>query len=261
MNLLLVAAFTAKQVVARRKTALLVCLATAPAVIGLIVRRFSTPRDGDPFLETMPAFYLIFLCEILPLFFAGSLVRDAVEDRTAAFLLTTPTPRTSYVFGSYLGLLLPLCVILCVSVGTSFAAWRGGVDEWWRPDRELPLALNLAGVACLGATIYAAAFTWLGLVARWPTVIGILYYGVVELFLGWMPGPPRRLALSSYLDVLLAAPFRTRGEIVHEAQPGAELPILPADARLVLLVVFLAACALMALSARRRDFVDDAAGK
>jgi hypothetical protein len=261
MNLLLVAGFTAKQVVARRKTVLLVCLASAPAVIGLIVRRWSTPHENDPFLDTAPSFYLIFLCQILPLFFAGSLVRDAVEDRTAAFLLTTPTSRTAYVLGSFLGLLPPLCVIIALSVGTAFAAWRGGIDDWWRPDHELPLALNLAGVACVGAIVYAALFTWLGLVAKWPTVIGILYYGIVELFLGWMAGPPRRLAVSSYLDVFLAAPFRTRGEIVGE-QPGAgDLPIDPASARVTLLVIFAAALLLMTVSARRRDFVDEASGK
>jgi ABC-2 type transport system permease protein len=259
-NLLWVAMFTARSVVSRRKTVLLVALAAAPAAFGAIVRRFAPPGQADPFFESLPLLYVVFLCQILPLFFAGSLVRDAVEDRTAAFLLSTPTSRTAYVFGAWLGLLPPLCVMLCASAVAAFAAWRAGVEPWWTPEGRLLLG-ELTGVACLGAVVYSALFTLLGLYVKWPTVVGIAYYGVVEALLGFLPGPPRRVALSSYLEALLDPPFRTRAALVAEANPGLDAPIAKSTAWIVLASALAAALLLMARGARRRDFVDEASGR
>ena len=258
MNLLPIAAFTARRIVSRRKTLVLALLAAAPPLFVIVVRRFAPPRALDPFFETIPLFYLVFLCQILPLFFAGSVVRDAVEDRTASFVLTTPSSRTAFVFGAWLGVVPPIVVMIATSAACTFAAWRAGTGPIGGPE-DLVLFGRLSATAAAGALVYSALFTLLGLVVKWPTVVGILYYGIFELFLGFIPGAPRRLALSSYLEALLEPPFRTRAQLIAEGPAGIDVPITPGDARLVLAGVLLAASVALYFRSRTRDFTDETA--
>jgi hypothetical protein len=254
-NVAIVAAYVARRVASRRKTLLLVALASTPALIGLVVRRFGGPPSVDPYFRTAPIFYAVFLCQIMPLFLAGSVVRDAIEDGEAAFFLTTPTSRAAYVLGSWLGLAAPLAALFLGSITGCVVAWRGGfgggIDA-----ATIGEAFALFGVSMIGAMLYAGLFTWIGLVTKWPTVIGVAYYGIVDAFIGSLPGPPRRAALSAYLEALLPRRFEGRAVLLAEAQPGVDTPIDPWTARVVLLVAAATIVFLLVRSARRRDFAD-----
>ncbi|HYC79317.1 MAG TPA: hypothetical protein VEI02_16990 [Planctomycetota bacterium] len=259
-NLLLVAAFTAQQVLSRRKTAVLLLLSCVPAAFGLIIRYFAAGANADPFYWAAPLVYTAFLCQVLPLFFAGSLIRDAVEDRTAAFVLTTPVGRSTFVFGTLLGLIPPLVLLTVGSVVLTFAAWRHGVEAWWSDPEPRALLLNLVGVASVGTCLYAALFTLLGLVVKWPTVVGVAYYGLFELFLGFTPGPAQNLPLSTSLEALLRPPFRRRVEFVaEEARLPAQLLRSPSEGALTLLIATAVICLALVWRARNRDFAEESA--
>jgi hypothetical protein len=257
MNFFTIAAFNARRAVMRRKTLVLAILAAAPPAFVVVVRRFAPPRALDPFFESIPLFYLTFLCQILPLFFAASAVRDAVEDRTASFLLTTPTSRASFVFGAWIGMLPPLLVLTAASAACTFAAWRAGTGPLFGAE-DAAACGRLILVSSYGVFVYTGLFTWLGLVVKWPTVVGILYYGVAELFLGFIPGSARRLALSSCFEALLGPPFRTRADLMAEAQAGLDVPLSPTTALYAPLITAAIVAILLARRARTRDFVDEA---
>lgn len=261
---LLVFAMTLRQLLSRKKAIILVVIALFPAGLGIIARYFAAPYPNSPFLSTVPNLFNSFLVQILALFYGASVIRDGIEDRTANFILTTPTSRKALVLGSYAALVVNLLLLLELAIVAAFLTWGAGLpDEFSGGAAFGPECLSLMGAVAVGVLIYAAGFMLLGLYTRHSAVVGILYYMVFEAFLGSVPGPARRLAISSHLDALLDCRFLTRrmlGAQVFNEQVPVEIDATMAWVTLTLLLgLFLTA---LLARASRHDFVDLAeAGK
>jgi ABC-2 type transport system permease protein len=260
----LVFAMTLRQLLSRKKAVILVIIALFPAGLGVIARFFGAPYPDSPFLGTVPNLFNSFLVQILALFYGASVLRDGIEDRTANFILTTPTSRRAYVLGAWAALVVNLLLLLELAILAAFLTWGAGL-----PDRFSggvlfgPECLSLMGAVAIGILVYSAGFMLLGLYTRHSAVVGVVYYMVFEAFLGMVPGPARRLALSAHLDALLDSRFVTRrmfGAAMFDRQVPLEIDVTMAAVTLT--IVFGALMTLLVTRAARHDFVDLAeAGK
>ena len=180
-------------------------IALFPAALGIIARYFAAPYPDTPFLGTVPNLFNSFLVQILALFYGASVIRDAIEDRTAMFILTTPTSRSAYVLGVYAALVVHLLLLLELAIVAAFLTWGAGLPDAFSGGVPFgPECLSLMGVGRRRASsIYAAVFMLLGLYTRHSAVVGVVYYMVFEVFLGFGPraraaprdlGAPRRAA-------------------------------------------------------------------
>jgi ABC-2 type transport system permease protein len=255
---LLVFAMTLRQLLARKKAIVLVLISLFPAALGLIARFFAAPYPNTPFLNTVPNLFNSFLVQVLALFYGASVMRDAIEDRTAVFILTTPTSRRQYVLGAYAALVVNLLLLLELAVVAAFLTWGAGLPGPFSGGPVFgPECLSLMKAVAVGVAIYAAAFMLLGLYTRHSAVVGVVYYIVFEGFLATVPGPARRLAISAHLDALLDPHFVTRrmiGPQMFDRSAPVEITTTMAAATLaILLALFLAA---LLARATRHDFVD-----
>jgi ABC-2 type transport system permease protein len=255
---LLVFGMTLRQLLSRKKAIVLVLIALFPAALGIIARFFGAPYPDTPFLGTVPNLFNSFLVQILALFYGASVMRDGIEDRTATFILTTPTSRRAYVLGAYAALVVNLLVLLELAIITTFLTWGAGLPDDFPGGVVFgPECLSLMGVVAIGVAIYAAGFMLLGLYTKHSAVVGVVYYMMFEAFLGSVPGPARRLALSAHLDALLDSRFMTRrmiGASIFDHQVPLEIDVTMASVTLsIMLGLFLAA---LLLRASRHDFID-----
>jgi ABC-2 type transport system permease protein len=261
---LLVFAMTLRQLLSRKKSIVLVVIALFPAGLGVIARFFGAPYPNTPFLGTVPNLFNSFLVQILALFYGASVMRDGIEDRTTMFILTTPTSRRAYVLGAYAALVVNLLLLLELAVIAAFLTWGAGLPDRFSGGVVFgPECLSLMGAVAVGVAIYAAGFMLLGLYTRHSAVVGVVYYMVFEAFLGSVPGPARRLAISAHLDALLDERFITRrmiGAAVFDQQVPLEIDVTMAAVTLsIMLGLFLTA---LLARAARHDFIDLAeAGK
>jgi ABC-2 type transport system permease protein len=255
---LLVFLFTLRQLAARRRSIVLVFLTLVPSVLGVVARYFGAPYPDSPFLGIVPNLFTGFLVQVLCLFYGASIVRDAIEDRTAVFMLTTPTSRISYVAGVYAALVVHVFVILELGILAAFLVWGAGVPGSFEGGVPFgPECASLMAVTAAGVVVYAALFMFIGMYTRHCAVLGIVYYMVFDVFLAFVPGPARRLAISAHMDALLNERFETRRLIsaeIFDEQIAHEISPTVAALTLVGWIVFLGAA--LAARARRHDFID-----
>jgi ABC-2 type transport system permease protein len=255
---LLVFGMTLRQLLSRRKSIVLVLIALFPAAIGVLARYFAAPYPDPLFLVMVPNLFNSFLVQIMALFYGASVMRDAIEDRTAMFILTTPTSRIAYALGAYAALVAALLLLLELAVLAAFMTWGAGLPDVFSGGAVFgPECLSLMGAVAVGVLVYAAGFMLLGLYTRHAAVIGVVYYMVFEGFLGMVPGPARRLAISAHLDALLDERFETRrmvGAQMFEKAAPLEIDVMMASLTLaVLLGLFLTT---LLARANRHDFMD-----
>lgn len=257
-NFLLVFAHTLRQLLSRRRSIVLVLLALMPAVLGIVARYFAAPDPRNAFLATVPNLFTGFLLQILSLFYGASVVRDAIEDRTAMFILTTPTSRISYLLGVYGALVAHLLLLLEFAIAVAFLTWGAGLPNGFTGGVFLgPECRSLMAVVALGVLIYAAMFMLLGVYTRHSAVLGVVYFMVFEVFLAFVPGPARRLAISAHLDALLNDNFLTRRVLSAEMfSKTVPYEISPQMASVTLAIWFAVFMTGLLLRGRRHDFMD-----
>jgi ABC-2 type transport system permease protein len=162
---------TWRQVFANRRAWLAILFSLAPLAIALLVRAFSPDmaKDGH-------AFYLVLLKEIvigtlLPLaalVFGTTAFGGELDDGTLLYLLVKPVARWRVVLSKYVVAVLSTCLLMLPAVFLPWFVVRA-------PDVPIGVpAAFLWGIG-LGAVLYGALFTMLGLVARHSLVLGLMY--------------------------------------------------------------------------------------
>jgi ABC-2 type transport system permease protein len=254
----LVFALTLRQLVSRRRSLVLVLLALTPAALGVVARYFGAPYPDTPFLGVVPNVFTGFLVQILCLFYGASVVRDAIEDRTAVFILTTPTSRMAYVLGTWAALVVNVLVILELAIVAAFLVWGAGLPGPF-PGGEVfgPECRSLMGVIAAGVLVYSSLFMLMGMYTRHCALLGVVYYMMFEVFLAFVPGPARRLAISAHLDELLHERFETR-RLLSAAMFDERTPyeIGPGLATATLVAWFIVFMGTLLYRSRRHDFID-----
>ena len=250
-SLLLAASLGLRRVAFTRKTVFMVLLLVVPCGLGLLVRSESPYRGMDVYSRALMPNLVMGLVQLMVLFYATGIVRDGMEDRTLAFLLTRPLRRDAVVFGLHLGMLtfiLPLALL---------AAWGGfaacAIDrpaDTWKGSVESSLAL-LTAVVIAATVFYAALYTLLGLVLRRPTIVALVYLVIGDGILATLRGPPRYLSFLAYFEALLAPRFDTRAAAPAFIAGGPDRT----TAMIVLGVTWIVLLVLIQRVARKKDFI------
>ncbi len=130
---------------------------------------------------------------ILPLVvmvLASSAFGNEVEDRTLSLLTTKPVPRWSLVLAKFIG---TIAVAGPIMVGVSVVLIS------LAPDRESGVIAAAAAGSAIGVVVYAAVFTWAGLVTTRALAFGLVYVLLWEALITSFLSGTRYLSVRSYM--------------------------------------------------------------
>ena len=227
-----IAALTARGLLGRRRSLLLVLLALLPVAIALLVRLSGRAGDSeDVTTAIMDRLLVTTLLPIVALVFGTAALGAEIEDGTVVYLLVKPIDRWRIVAAK---LLVAIGLSVALVAPASFVAGAilgvGGTG--------LSGAVGAAVGTAIGATVYATVFFALSLVTGRSLAIGLIYILVWEGVLAGLLEGTRVLSIRQYTLAIT-------GAIAH---PGVSDPNLldPATA-LVLATVAVAVAAAIAV--------------
>ncbi len=171
--------------------------------------------------------FLAFVSILLPLWslsFATEAIGGEREGNTMIWLLTRPLPRPAIYLAKFtallpwtLGMNLGGFALLCLAAG------RPGL-----------LALRLFWPAVALATLaFSALFCLMGAYFRRPAVIGLLYFGFLEVLFANLPGYFKRVSIGFFTRCMMFEAAQDYG--LQPKKPHVFLPVEGATAQAVLL--------------------------
>jgi ABC-2 type transport system permease protein len=204
-----IASVTARALLGRRRTLLMLLLAGAPVLLGLLIQLGNGPRPR----ALMPALEGVMITSVLPLValvFGTAALGSELDDGTAVHILTKPIPRWSIVLpklavagGLSAFLLVPSTILTGILIGGTAAA-------------QLSITLAVAVAVLIGSFVYAAIFVALSAATSRGLVIGLGYSLIWEgLLSGALPGT-QLFSVREYLRGMIAtlAPAGTLESVV-----------------------------------------------
>ncbi|HEX5824657.1 MAG TPA: ABC transporter permease [Candidatus Limnocylindrales bacterium] len=191
-----IASVTLRALLGRRRTLLMLLVAGAPVLLGLIVR-----ADSERPRALVPALEGLIITSVLPLValvFGTAALGSELDDGTAVHVLTKPIPRWSIVIPKLLvaaGLTAAMIVPSTVLAGILI----GGTGS-----RELAITFAFGLAALVGSFVYAAIFVALSAATSRGLVIGLGYSLLWEgLLAGALPGT-QLFSVREYLRGIVA---------------------------------------------------------
>jgi ABC-2 type transport system permease protein len=162
-----IASVTTRSLLGRRRTILMLLLAGAPVLLGLLVRLSGAhPRALVPSLEG------VVVSSVLPLValvFGTAALGSELDDGTAVHILTKPIPRWAIVLPK-LAVAGGLTAILLFPATIATGVLVGGIG-----GRELGLTFAYAIAVLIGSFVYSAIFVALSAATSRGLVIGLGY--------------------------------------------------------------------------------------
>jgi ABC-2 type transport system permease protein len=199
-----IAAVTARSLMGRRRTILMILLAGAPVLLGLLVR-LGGSRSG----ALVPSLEGLVVSSVLPLValvFGTGALGSELDDGTAVHILTKPIPRWAIVIPKVIVagcltaiLLFPATILSGILVG--------GVGS-----RELGLTFAFSIAVLIGSFVYSAIFVALSSATSRGLVIGL---GYSLLWEGLLSGALKGTQLFSVREYVrgMAAALAPRGAV------------------------------------------------
>jgi ABC-2 type transport system permease protein len=181
-------------------------LGLIPVVLAVVVRIVLRGREGDiaaVFNEILMVFFLQIYIVILSLFYGTSITAEEVENRTLAYLLTRPVPKTAVVLGKYGAYAALMFAMTAVGLGLSFFLLNAGRLG---DGAVFATFLKSLGVLALGILAYTAFFAFLGTVLKRAIILGLIFGFGWETVIQYFPGSTQRFSIVHYLKSLL--PYR-----------------------------------------------------
>lgn len=232
-------------------------LGLIPVALAVVVRIVLRGRTGDMAAvstEILMVFFLQFYIVILSLFYGTSITAEEVENRTLAYLVTRPVPKSAIVLGKAAAYTALMLLLVGVTLASSFFilnAARLGEPALYGEF------LRYFGVLGLGILAYTAFFTFLGTMLKRAIIVGLIFGFGWENVIQYFPGSTQRFSIVHYLKSLL--PYRPgsgggRGValLLFRLEPTA--PYLAVLALALISAVFLAlACGLF----RAKDYLPE----
>jgi ABC-2 type transport system permease protein len=172
-----IARITARQLLGRRRTVLLLLLAVIPILMAGIFRIAGASRPGDTegFIDAVLVGLVVTLLMPLVALILGTTVFGAeIEDGTVVYLLAKPIPRRVVVLTKWL-----VAASIAATLSAA-AALIAGVLGLAGTDSGIGISIGYAVAVAVGSTIYVAAFVALSLVTSRALVAGLLYILVWE---------------------------------------------------------------------------------
>src|SRR3954464_6898840 len=147
--MLAIANVTARALVGRRRSLLMLLLAGAPVLLALLVRLGGRGGSGTALVPTLEGLLVTTVLPLVALVFGTAALGSELDDGTAVHILTKPIPRWAIVVpklvvagGLTAILLVPATIITGILVG------GGG-------GRELGLTLAFAIAVLVGSFVYS----------------------------------------------------------------------------------------------------------
>ena len=173
-----------------------VCI--VPPLLVLLVR-IARPASGmAPLRYNFAATFLGFgfVLPILAAVFATGAIRDEVEQRTIAYLLTRPIARWRILWPRFAS------AVLAVAMGMAICLVLCAVSAWGPVGvSTAPLVRDLE-IAAVGAGVYCAVFLMLAAIINRALLVGLLFAFGWESWVPNMPGSFQRMSIATYLRVL-----------------------------------------------------------
>jgi ABC-2 type transport system permease protein len=228
-----IAALTARSLLGRRRSLLLVLLALLPVAAAILVRLSGREGAGTEEVATaiMDRLLVTTLLPIVGLVFGTAAIGAELEDGTAVFLLVKPVDRWRIVVAK---LIVAVGLSIALVGPASFVA--GAILQ--PGGTGLAGALGAAVGTAVGATVYATVFFALSLVTGRALAIGLVYVLVWEGVLAGLLEGVGALSIRQYTLAITAA-------IAHPA--AADPGLLDVRTALVLSVVAIAAAVAVAV--------------
>jgi ABC-2 type transport system permease protein len=157
---------TLRGLLGRRRTLLMVLLASLPILVGLLIRLGGGRNDAPEILDTL---VIRTVLPLIALVFGTAAIGSEIDDGTVVYLLAKPIARWRVALaklGVAAGLTAALIVPPIILTGILVEGFGGG---------SLATAFGFALAAIAGGTAYAVAFTALGVITTRALVVGLAY--------------------------------------------------------------------------------------
>jgi ABC-type transport system involved in multi-copper enzyme maturation permease subunit len=140
---------------------------------------------------------LVFLA---PFLFCSTALSEEIEARTATYLFVRPASRAAILFGKYVagaGLATAVvCGTVVVLYVICYSSGAAAVPFW--------TAARAVGAFGLATTCYGAMFLCFGvMLVDAPYLLCVLWVGIVELAVSFLPGVVKLVSMSTHLGILL----------------------------------------------------------
>ncbi|HSA96773.1 MAG TPA: ABC transporter permease subunit, partial [Acidobacteriota bacterium] len=225
------------------RTRTLALLGLVPVAMAVAARVFLHGRTGDMAAvstEILMVFFLQFYIVLVTLFFGTSVTAEEVENRTLAYLLTRPVPKTAIVLGKFSAYAALTSAMVTIGLGASFFILNAG--RLGEPALYATFFRYL-GVLVMGVLAYTALFTFLGTVLKRAIILGLVFGYGWETAIQYFPGSTQRFSIVHYLKSLLPYQPGTGGGrgvalLLFRLEPTS--PLLAVVALVAITAVFLA---------------------
>ena len=186
---------TLRQLTGRWRLTLMTVLAALPVLVALVMLRAREAPSVVEFETAVLSTILVgSIAPLVVLAIAASAFANESDDRTLANLTLTPLPRWHIVVAKLLAAIVISGPFIAASAFlTTHIAFIG--------DTRATLAVTVSAI--VGVVLYAAAFTWLGLVSTQAIGIGLLYIVLWEGFFSGFVEGVRLLSIRHYAIALM----------------------------------------------------------
>jgi ABC-2 type transport system permease protein len=199
MNLT-VARLTARSLLGRRRTLLLLALPALLLLLSVAIR-WIAGTDADLTVNLLAGFALGTIVPLLGLIAGTGAIGPEIDDGSIVYLLSKPLSRFTIVFSKLavaVGIMLAFCAVPTLIAGLVLT---GGTRN---------LALGFAAGAAVAGVTYCALFLLLAVLTRNAVIIGLLYALVWESVVGQFVPGARALSVQqwslSVVQAVVAAP-------------------------------------------------------
>lgn len=181
-----IARVTARQLLGRRRTALLVLAAAIPAVLAVVLQIAGGDDPGirDGFIEgVLVGLVVTLLMPLVALILGTTAFGAEIDDGTIVYLLAKPIPRRTIVLVKWsVAAAIAAALAGVATVVAGVIGLAGAADA-------VSVAIGYAVAVAVGSVVYVAAFVALSLFTSRALIIGLLYVLVWEGALaGSFPG-------------------------------------------------------------------------
>lgn len=167
-----------------RKTKAMLAIQLLP-VIASFVAVIIYDIDGLTMFGGLMEFVTLpFLVPMTAIFYGGPTIVDEMEGRTLTYLTLRPIPRTLLYLGKLVAGTIVALALTLVPILVIFAICLSGSSDYGASLEQLGFVLLGAGT---GTLVYCAIFGMLGALLATSLLASIVYYGVVEFFMGFFP--------------------------------------------------------------------------
>ncbi len=172
-----IARATARQLLGRRRTAVLALVAALPILLAAFFRLAGTSNPGDVTDFTDAVFVGLVVTLLLPLValvFGTAAFGTEVEDGTVIYLLAKPIPRRTIVLTKWF---VAAIIAATLSAGATLLA---GIVGLAGTPAAVETSIGYTVAVAAGSVIYVAAFVALSLLTSRALIAGLVYVLVWE---------------------------------------------------------------------------------